>query len=51
MTWIPLGTPMGVQPIDEFPGFSFLLGDMHPTCWPCPLCCWRWPLALNGPAR
>jgi uncharacterized membrane protein len=21
---------MGIQPIDEFPGFSFLLGDMHP---------------------
>ena len=26
----PLGNPMPVQPIDEFPGFSFLLGDMHP---------------------
>jgi YYY domain-containing protein len=26
----PLGQPMAVQPIDEFPGFSFLLGDMHP---------------------
>jgi YYY domain-containing protein len=26
----PLGNTMGVQPIDEFPGFSFLLGDMHP---------------------
>jgi YYY domain-containing protein len=26
----PLGSPMGIQPIDEFPGFSFLLGDMHP---------------------
>ena len=26
----PLGSSMGVQPIDEFPGFSFLLGDMHP---------------------
>ncbi len=26
----PLGNSMGVQPIDEFPGFSFLLGDMHP---------------------
>ena len=26
----PLGESMGIQPIDEFPGFSFLLGDMHP---------------------
>ncbi|MGD8397676.1 MAG: DUF2298 domain-containing protein, partial [Anaerolineae bacterium] len=26
----PLGSSMGIQPIDEFPGFSFLLGDMHP---------------------
>ena len=26
----PLGNSMGIQPIDEFPGFSFLLGDMHP---------------------
>ena len=26
----PLGKPMPIEPIDEFPGFSFLLGDMHP---------------------
>ncbi len=26
----PNGNSMGLQPIDEFPGFSFLLGDMHP---------------------
>jgi YYY domain-containing protein len=26
----PAGNSMGIQPIDEFPGFSFLLGDMHP---------------------
>ena len=25
-----LGTPLGVSPIDEFPFFSFLLGDNHP---------------------
>lgn len=24
------GTPIGVQPIDEFPAFSFLLADNHP---------------------
>jgi len=26
----PAGQSMGIQPIDEFPSFSFLLGDMHP---------------------
>ncbi|HFD38713.1 MAG TPA: hypothetical protein ENJ31_02515, partial [Anaerolineae bacterium] len=26
----PAGHSMGLQPIDEFPGLSFLLGDMHP---------------------
>lgn len=25
----PLGRPIGIQPIDEFPFFSFILGDMH----------------------
>ena len=26
----PSGKPVPIEPIDEFPGFSFLLGDMHP---------------------
>lgn len=26
----PTGKPVPIEPIDEFPGFSFLLGDMHP---------------------
>jgi YYY domain-containing protein len=43
----PLGKPMGVQPIDEFPGFSFLLGDMHPHVLALPFVLLALALVLN----
>jgi YYY domain-containing protein len=43
----PLGRPMGIQPIDEFPGFSFLLGDMHPHVLALPFVLLALALALS----
>ncbi len=43
----PQGTSMGIQPIDEFPGFSFLLGDMHPHVLGLPFVLLALALALN----
>jgi YYY domain-containing protein len=44
----PLGNSMGIQPIDEFPGFSFLLGDMHPHVLALPFVLLALALALNA---
>lgn len=44
----PLGQSMGIQPIDEFPGFSFLLGDMHPHVLALPFVLLALAIALNG---
>jgi YYY domain-containing protein len=43
----PAGNSMGLQPIDEFPGFSFLLGDMHPHVLALPFVLLTLALALN----
>jgi YYY domain-containing protein len=43
----PAGNSMGIQPIDEFPGFSFLLGDMHPHVLALPFVLLVLALALN----
>ncbi len=43
----PQGNSMGIQPIDEFPGFSFLLGDMHPHVLGLPFVLLALALALN----
>jgi YYY domain-containing protein len=43
----PLGNSMGIQPIDEFPGFSFLLGDMHPHVLALPFVLLALAIALN----
>jgi YYY domain-containing protein len=44
----PQGNSMGIQPIDEFPGFSFLLGDMHPHVLALPFVLLALALALNA---
>ncbi len=44
----PLGNSMGIQPIDEFPGFSFLLGDMHPHVLALPFVLLALALAMNA---
>jgi YYY domain-containing protein len=44
----PTGAPMGIQPIDEFPGFSFLLGDVHPHVLALPFVLLALALALNA---
>jgi YYY domain-containing protein len=44
----PLGNSMGIQPIDEFPGFSFLLGDMHPHVLALPFVLLALVLALDA---
>ncbi len=53
-----LGNSIGVQPIDEFPLFSFLLGDMHPHVLALPFALLAIGLGLNlflhrrdGPGR
>ncbi|MBN1963273.1 MAG: hypothetical protein JW910_01415 [Anaerolineae bacterium] len=52
------GTPIAVQPIDEFPMFSFILADMHPHVLGLPFAVLAIGLALNvllirnvGPTR
>ncbi len=47
----PAGNSMGVQPIDEFPGFSFLLGDMHPHVLALPFVLLALAIALNALLR
>jgi YYY domain-containing protein len=44
----PSGSTMGIQPIDEFPGFSFLLGDMHPHVLALPFVLLALGIALNA---
>ncbi len=44
----PQGVSMGIQPIDEFPGFSFLLGDMHPHVLALPFVLLALAVALNA---
>jgi YYY domain-containing protein len=41
------GAPIGLQPIDEFPFFSFLLGDMHPHVLTLPFVLLALGMALN----
>jgi YYY domain-containing protein len=43
-----LGTSIGLQPIDEFPFFSFLLGDMHPHVLALPFVMAALGLALHA---
>jgi YYY domain-containing protein len=51
----PAGNSMGVQPINEFPGFSFLLGDMHPHVLALPfvllVLAVAWNVLLKGKSR
>jgi YYY domain-containing protein len=42
------GTAIGLQPIDEFPFFSFLLGDMHPHVLALPFVIVALTLAFNA---
>jgi YYY domain-containing protein len=44
----PLGNSIGLQPIDEFPGFSFLLGDMHPHVLALPFVLLALAVAFNA---
>ncbi len=41
------GSPIGVQPIDEFPAFSFVLADVHPHVLALPFAMLALGLALN----
>ncbi len=41
------GEPSGIQPIDEFPAFSFVLADMHPHVLALPWAALALALALN----
>jgi YYY domain-containing protein len=47
----PTGASMGLQPIDEFPGFSFLLGDMHPHVLALPFVLLVLAIAFDGLLR
>lgn len=42
-----VGTSIGLQPIDEFPLFSFLLGDMHPHVLSLPFILMALALSFN----
>jgi YYY domain-containing protein len=42
-----LGRPLGISPIDEFPYFSFILGDMHPHVLALPFVLLAVALAFN----
>ncbi len=42
-----IGTPIGIQPIDEFPMFSFLLADSHPHVMALPFVLFALALAFN----
>jgi YYY domain-containing protein len=42
-----LGRPLGISPIDEFPFFSFILGDMHPHVLGLPFVLLAVALAFN----
>jgi len=42
-----LGRPLGISPIDEFPFFSFILGDMHPHVLALPFVLLALALAFN----
>jgi len=42
-----LGQPLGISPIDEFPFFSFILGDMHPHVLGLPFVLLAIALAFN----
>ncbi len=42
-----LGRPLGINPIDEFPFFSFMLGDNHPHVLALPFVLMAIALALN----
>ena len=42
-----LGQPLGISPIDEFPFFSFILGDMHPHVLALPFILLAVALAFN----
>jgi YYY domain-containing protein len=44
----PLGNSIGIQPIDEFPAFSFLLGDMHPHVLALPFVLLALAIAFNA---
>jgi YYY domain-containing protein len=41
------GSPIGIQPIDEFPAFSFVLADVHPHVLALPFAVLSLGLALN----
>lgn len=43
----PWGRPVGAPPIDEFPYFSFILGDLHPHVLALPFVLLAISLALN----
>ncbi len=46
-----VGTAIGLQPIDEFPMFSFVLGDMHPHVLALPFSLLTLGVAFNAAAQ